>query len=81
MTNSMMQFRADDEMKAKAIGICSKPGIDLQTYMRMCLSRLCAENGIPFSMKLPSENNRNVEEISAVRSARRQSMSCFVVFD
>ncbi len=55
MSSSLVQFRTDDAAKLKAISICEKLGIDLQTYMRMCISRLIQENGIPFSMKLDSE--------------------------
>jgi len=52
MANSFIQFRADESAKIQAMGICEKLGIDLPTYLRMCLSRLILENGIPFSMKL-----------------------------
>lgn len=58
MANSLVQFRTEDISRIKAIQICERLGIDLPTYMRMCISRLIQENGIPFSMKLPdgSEN-------------------------
>ena len=52
MANSLVQFRTDDTSKIKASVICERLGIDLPTYMRMCISRLIQENGIPFSMKL-----------------------------
>lgn len=52
MANSLVQFRTDDTSRIKAINICERLGIDLPTYMRMCISRLVQENGIPFSMKL-----------------------------
>lgn len=52
MANTLVQFRTEEDSRIKAIGICEKLGIDLQTYMRMCISRLIQENGIPFSMKL-----------------------------
>lgn len=52
MASSLVQFRTEDTTKIKAINICERLGIDLQTYMRMCISRLIQENGIPFSMKL-----------------------------
>ena len=52
MASSLIQFRTEDMSKVKAIQICEKLGIDLPTYMRMCISRLIQENGIPFSMKL-----------------------------
>lgn len=52
MANTLVQFRTEEDSRIKAISICEKLGIDLQTYMRMCISRLIQENGIPFSMKL-----------------------------
>lgn len=52
MANTLVQFRTDETSRIKAIQICEQLGIDLQTYMRMCISRLIAENGVPFSMKL-----------------------------
>ena len=52
MANTLVQFRTDEASRIKAIQICEQLGIDLQTYMRMCISRLISENGIPFSMKV-----------------------------
>ena len=52
MASSLVQFRTEDTTKIKAASICERLGIDLPTYMRMCISRLVQENGIPFSMKL-----------------------------
>ncbi|MCD8067215.1 MAG: type II toxin-antitoxin system RelB/DinJ family antitoxin [Oscillospiraceae bacterium] len=52
MASSLVQFRTEEASKIKAADICEQLGIDLPTYMRMCISRLIQENGIPFSMKL-----------------------------
>lgn len=52
MANTLVQFRTDEVSRIKAIQICEQLGIDLQTYMRMCIARLISENGVPFSMKL-----------------------------
>ena len=52
MANTLVQFRTDEASRIKAIQICEQLGIDLQTYMRMCISRLISENGVPFSMKV-----------------------------
>ena len=52
MANTLVQFRTDETSRIKAVQICEQLGIDLQTYMRMCISRLISENGVPFSMKL-----------------------------
>ncbi|MBQ7444824.1 MAG: type II toxin-antitoxin system RelB/DinJ family antitoxin [Clostridia bacterium] len=52
MSTNLVQFRTDEKSRDEAIAICSKLGIDLPTYLRMCISRLVSENGIPFSMKV-----------------------------
>lgn len=69
MASSLVQFRTDDTTKIKAISICEQLGIDLQTYMRICISRLIQENGIPFSMKLSGEPQDPAVE--AMRKASR----------
>lgn len=69
MSNTLVQFRAEETMRIKAIDICEKLGIDLPTYLRMCVSRLVQENGIPFSMKLDKKpENRG---LAAMKAASR----------
>ena len=66
MSSSLFQFRTDEASKLKAMQICEKLGIDLPTYMRMCISRLIQENGIPFSMKLESKpENKGLKAMKA----------------
>ena len=66
MASALVQFRTDDESKIKAMSICEKLGMDLQTYLRMCLSRLIQENGVPFSMKIEdSTSNKGLEALKA----------------
>lgn len=66
MANTLVQFRAEETTRIKAVNICEKLGIDLQTYLRMCMSRLIQENGIPFSMKLESASeNRGLNAMKA----------------
>lgn len=69
MPNSFVQFRTDDTLKIKASNICERLGIDLPTYMRMCISRLIEENGIPFSMKLEKESENRA--LKAMKAASR----------
>ncbi len=69
MANGLIQFRADDVLKAKAVGICERLGMDLPTYMRICISKLVQENGIPFSMKL--DDSEPTAGIAAMREASR----------
>ena len=69
MANTLVQFRTEETVRIKAIGICERLGIDLPTYLRMCVSRLVQENGIPFSMKLSKESeNRG---LTAMKAASR----------
>ena len=69
MANSLIQFRTEEVSRIKAMEICERLGIDLQTYMRMCISRLIQENGIPFSMKL--DDLPDNKAIRAMKSAGR----------
>ena len=66
MASALIQFRTEDTAKIKAINVCEKLGIDLPTYMRMCISRLIQENGIPFSMKLDTvPENKGIKAMKA----------------
>jgi len=66
MANTLVQFRTDEGMKNKASSICEKLGIDLPTYLRICVTKLIQENGVPFSMKI--ETNPGIE---AMKEASR----------
>ena len=52
MSNTLIQFPIEETSRIQAVSICEKLGIDLPTYLRICMSRLIQENGIPFSMKV-----------------------------
>lgn len=76
MANTLVQFRTDDTARLKAISICERLGIDLPTYMRMCISRLIQENGVPFSMKIDELENAAVTAMkSASRIAKENGIS------
>ena len=69
MVNTLVQFRVDENDRTEAIEICSKLGIDLQSYFRICLARLIREKGIPFSMKI--EEVKEKKGISAMKRASK----------
>lgn len=50
MASVLVQFRTDDKRKEEAIKICETLGIELPDYLRLCLTRLVIEGGLPFSM-------------------------------
>ena len=69
MSSVLVQFRTEDTAKAQAISICDRLGLDLQSYLRMCISRMNQENGIPFSMNVSDlPKNRGLE---AMKEASR----------
>ena len=69
MASTLVQFRTEDTEKLKSIEILGKLGLSLPAYLRMCMSRLNQENGIPFSMKLEEEE----EENAGIRALQRAS--------
>lgn len=66
MANTLVQFRTEETSRIKAVSICEKIGIDLPTYLRMCISRLVQENGVPFTMKVDDiSENRGIRAMQA----------------
>ncbi len=68
MANTLVQFRVEETTREKAARICEKIGIDIPTYMRMCLSRMVQDNGVPFSMKV-----ERVEDNKGFRAMQQAS--------
>ena len=77
MAYTSVQFRAEEFARIKAVSICERLGIDLPTYLRICISRMVQENGIPFSMKLDAgaENNALRAMKAASRIAAEQGIA------
>ena len=63
MASTLVQFRIDDSEKIKSVEILDKLGLSLQSYLRMCMSRLNQENGIPFNMKLEENPNSGINAL------------------
>lgn len=73
MARTLVQFRTDDIAKARAIVICERLGLDLPSYLRMCIARLNEENGIPFSMNVNDiPRNKGVEAMRAASEIARE---------
>ncbi|MGN1405990.1 MAG: type II toxin-antitoxin system RelB/DinJ family antitoxin [Erysipelotrichaceae bacterium] len=62
MSNTLIQFRTDEVEKTEAIQILNILGLDMPSYLRMCISRLVRDKGIPFSMQVDEKPaNKGVE--------------------
>ena len=66
MANTLVQFRIDDTLRQQANELCVKLGLDLSTYLRMSLTRLVQEQGVPFALKLNTVPT-SAEAIAAMR--------------
>ena len=69
MTDVLIQFHADATEAAEAAEILDQLGLDMPSYLRMCLSRLARDKGIPFSMRLDGLSEGR--GVSAMRRASR----------
>jgi DNA-damage-inducible protein J len=76
MASTLVQFRTEDTEKLRAVQILDRLGLSLPAYLRMCVSRLNQENGIPFSMKLEEETNPGIRALQrASRIAEEYGIS------
>ena len=57
MAKKLIRFEVDEDIRLQAAVICKIIGMDIQTYLNMCLKRLVSENGFPFSCKSQVKNN------------------------
>ena len=67
MANTLIQFRTDENERAEAAQILAQLGLDMPSYLRMCVFRLVREKGIPFSMKL--DGTPDNKGVSAMKRA------------
>lgn len=59
MANTLVQIRIDEKLKDEVSAIYDQLGLDLSTAVRIFFKRTVAEQGIPFTMKLNSDNKRS----------------------
>lgn len=79
MVNNLVQFRVDEQTRLQATAICSQLGIDLQSCLRMCMTRLVDEKCILFSMRIADCNKgiaamRCAQQISAERGTSEMTL-------
>lgn len=69
MANTLVQFRTDETERAEATQILDQLGLDMPSYLRMCVSRLVRDKGVPFSMRI--EKTPENKGVSAMKRASR----------
>ncbi len=58
MAKKLIRFEVDEDIRLQTAVICKMIGIDIQTYLNMCLKRLVIENGLPFNNLLLDNNDQ-----------------------
>lgn len=74
MASSVMQIRVDEKLRAEAVEVYDRLGIDLSTAVRMFMKRCVMVNGIPFSMTLPKEEDDGNRAIAAMREIQNSAV-------
>lgn len=68
---SMVQARTSESLKADAVDILEKLGLNLSTYINMSLKQLVIQKGIPFEVKLNPSSYTASEAVREVEATLR----------
>lgn len=74
MASAVMQIRVDEQLRNEAAEIYEKLGIDLPTAIRIFLKRSVLDNGIPFAMTLPKEDQVSLQAIKALEEIQANAI-------
>ena len=64
-TNAFVRARIDNAIKAEAEAVLDYFGLTLSDAVRITLTRIAREKGLPFELKIPNDKTQN-----AMREAR-----------
>ena len=74
MANGVFQLQLDGNLVQNATGIFSRLGLDLQSAVQLFLNRSVEARGVPFSMRLPDNDNETAAEaIAAMKNMSRMA--------
>lgn len=63
MKDVLIELNIDEVSKIQADCICEQLGIDLPTYLRVCIAKLISNNGIPFDMILDNKQSEGIKSL------------------
>ncbi len=70
---TLIQFRADKQLKDEVTAIYESIGMDLPTAFRMFLARSKIEKGLPFPAVMPESVVTRTDALSAFEALREQA--------
>ena len=71
---ALVQFRVDSDLKNQAIKICEEIGLDLQSYLRMCLKQLVKQEGLPFIARKISDEEVREAILECNKEAKKRGL-------
>ena len=72
MATSMVHIRVDGKVKAKAAKALAAMGLTVSDAVRLLLTRVAAENALPFEVRVP-----NKETLAAMEELERGGVKSF----
>lgn len=81
MANSLVALRVEESRKNEAIKICESIGIDLPTYLRICIFQLIKAKGIPFSMFMDETSKRAFDALDDAQKKAEINGTCNLTLD
>jgi DNA-damage-inducible protein J len=66
----MIHIRVDEELKTQASDTLQKMGLSLSDAVRLLLTRIAAEQALPFEVRVP-----NADTVAAMRAGDRGEVS------
>ena len=75
-TTTMVHVRVDEKIKAQAAETLSSMGLTVSDAVRVFLTRIVADNELPFALKAPNETSREaIAEGDQIVQSRRASIA------
>ncbi len=80
-----LQIRIDDNLRARAQEVAQSMGLDLASSVRLFLTQMVRENGLPFTPKTDpfysTENQAHLKSVVADLNARRNCTTQALIED
>ena len=71
MSSTMLHVRIDDQVKERATEALSAMGLSVSDAVRVFLTRVAAEQALPFAVKVPNAETRAAMEEARTMSGTR----------
>jgi DNA-damage-inducible protein J len=79
MAANVVHIRIDGKLKAKAVKSLASMGLTVSDAVRLLLTRVVAENALPFEVKVPNATTRKaMAELEAGKSKRVSSVEALM---